>query len=121
MVNKKQKVFARVLCSILSVLIILGSFSLSAFAANVNNKYTIKQSPTHYKYIKYWGDDGSVTSPSQRGWETFYKRTVTATGEAAYCLEFGKDFANGTSTDAVDLVDTAAGRTQVTRPKEASS
>lgn len=108
MVNKKQKVFARVLCSILSVLIILGSFSLSAFAANVNNKYTIKQSPTHYKYIKYWGDDGSVASPSQRGWETFYKRTVTATGEAAYCLEFGKDFANGTSTDAVDLVDTAA-------------
>ena len=35
MVNKKQKVFARVLCSILSVLIILGSFSLSAFAAVV--------------------------------------------------------------------------------------
>lgn len=37
MVNKKQKVFARVLCSILSVLIILGSFSLSAFAANVRS------------------------------------------------------------------------------------
>lgn len=103
----KKNVY-RIMAGILSILIILSSVSIMASAVTVNGNYKISQTPTNYKYIKYWGDDGSIATPTQRGWETFYKRTVTETGEPAYCLEFGKDFANGTYTDAKSLEDTAA-------------
>lgn len=104
----KKKMCIRILCVILSVLIIFGSVSIMASAVSVGGNYKISQAPTKYKYIKYWGDDGSTMSPASRGWETFYKRTIAETGEPAYCLEFGKDFANNTYTDAKSLTDTAA-------------
>ena len=102
----KNKTFVKIVCGFLAVLMLLGSVSVLASAVEVGKRYTISQTPTKYKYIKYWGEDGSVATPNQRGWETFYKRTVAETGEPAYCLEFGKDFNNGVYTDAKRLEDT---------------
>ena len=102
----KNKTFVKIVCGFLAVLMLLGSVSVLASAVEVGERYKISQTPTKYKYIKYWGEDESVATPNQRGWETFYKRTVVETGEPAYCLEFGKDFSNGVYTDAKRLEDT---------------
>ena len=104
----KNKTFVKIVCGFLAVLMLLGSVSVLASAVEVGKNYKISQTPTKYKYIKYWGSDGSIATPNERGWETFYKRTVVETGEPAYCLEFGKEFNNGVYTDAKSLEETEA-------------
>ena len=92
----KTNKLARVLSVFLAILMVFGSLSISASAYQINSSIHSSQKATNYKYIKYWGEDGSIATPENRGWETFYKRTVTNpdTGKTvpAYCLEFGKDY-----------------------------
>ena len=103
-----MKNIKKLLSVFLTALLIFGTVSVGVSALNVGSAYTISQTATSYKYIKYWGEDGSVASPSERGWETFYKRTIASTGEPVYCLEFGKDFSSGLDAEAKNIVDTAA-------------
>lgn len=105
----RKKLFAKKAFSIfLTILLILSSVSIGAYALNVGTEYTVSQTSTSYKYIMYWGDDGSVMSPSERGWKTFSKRTLASTGEPTYCLEFAKDFSSGTNATAKNITDTTA-------------
>lgn len=102
----------KVLSVLLAVLIVLSSFSVVASAYTIGSKIHSSQKPTNYKYIKYWGEDGSTMAPSQRGWETFYKRTIvnpdTQKVTPAYCLEFGKDYSDNLNPTIKDIENTSA-------------
>ena len=107
MMNVKKSLTTKILSVILATILLFSAVPIAGFSTLAKGeKAKVTQTPTKYKYIKYWGTNESVSSPNQRGWETFYKRTLAATGEPAYCLEFGKEFTNGLTTDVEELTQT---------------